>query len=173
MKRIFCLMLILLLVCGICGCHYSDSGDILEPVEFYYPRNSAAFVYGSEDGVIAAEIREGSGHTSDLNYLLSMYLRGPMDAGMYSPFPENCRLLTSYFEGDTVYVRLSSTFSTLENMELTIASTALAKTCLSIVDATYVHIDSVAEGKSISITLDADSIHFADYSVVEPTEITE
>ena len=173
MKRIFCLILTLLLVCSICGCHYSDSGDILEPVEFYYPRNSTNFIYGSSDGVIAAEIREGSGHTEDLKYLLSMYLRGPLDAGLRSPFPENCKLLTAYAEGDTVYVRLNSVFSNLENMELTLACASLVKTCLSIVDVTYVRIDSVAEGKSISITMDADTVQFADYSTFDTTSDTE
>jgi len=74
-RRIFSLILTVILLISLSGCHYSDSSnDILEPVEFYYLRSSESFVYGSADGVIASEVREASGHTNDLTYLLSMYL---------------------------------------------------------------------------------------------------
>jgi len=116
MKRILCLMLAVLLVAGLLGCHYSDSGDILEPVEFFYPRKSANFVYGSADGVITSEVREASGHMNDFPYLLSMYLRGPQDPALRSPFPAGCVLEEVRQEEDTLHVRLSEEFSSLEHI---------------------------------------------------------
>ena len=49
MKRIVCLLLTVLLLSG---CHYSESGDILAPVEFFYPRNTDSFLYGAVDGAL-------------------------------------------------------------------------------------------------------------------------
>lgn len=164
MKRMLCLTLALLMLAGLYGCHYSDSGDLLEPVEFFYPRKTERFVYGSSDGVIASEIREASGHMNDLHYLLSMYLRGPQDSGLRSPFPDGCKLEEVRSEDDTLYIRLSEVFSTLEHTELTLACAALAKTCLSLSDQTYIHISSLSDEKNINIRLDAEMLLLADYS---------
>lgn len=167
MKRVLCLLLASLLLAGLLGCHYSDSGDILEPVEFFYPRRSRNFVYGSADGVIASEIREASGHTDDLHYLISMYLRGPQDSDLRSPFPGGCVPEEIRIEDDILHIRLSEEFSSLENMELTLACAALAKTCFAMTDSRYVHINSLSEGKSITIQLGADTLLLADYSAFE------
>ena len=70
MRRAFCLFLAICLFFS--GC--SLSGERMrEPVTFYYPRR--VYQYGVEDGVIAAEQREASGHRKDLSYLLALYLR--------------------------------------------------------------------------------------------------
>lgn len=173
MKRILCMTLVLLLVGCICGCHYSDSGDILEPVEFFYPRNSTGFVYGSAEGVIASELREASGHVNDLNYLLAMYLRGPQDAALRSPFPAGCRLEKVHAEDSTLYIRLSAEFAAVENMELTLACASLAKTCFSLTAYDHVCIDAAAAGKSIHMTLDADSLLYSDHSAFELSSAAE
>ena len=162
MKRILILIFAVLLVSCLFGCHYNDGGDILEPVEFYYPRTTEAIVYGSDNGVIAAEIREASGHTKDLNYLLSMYTRGPLDSGFRSPFPDGCRPLDVYIEEDCLYIRLSSSFTTLENLELTTACAALAKTGLRIAGTQYISIHSESTAKTVHAKYDAESFCFAD-----------
>jgi len=167
MKRTLCLMLILLLIAGTCGCHYSDSRDVLEPVEFFYPRKSTGFVYGSADGVITSEIREASGHVGDLNYLLAMYLQGPQDAGLRSPFPAGCALEKVHTEDSTLYVRLSAEFAVLENAELTLACASLAKTCFSMTDFDHVCIDAASDEKSFHMTLDVDSVLYSDHSAFE------
>lgn len=173
MRRFLSLVFAALLFCSLIGCHYSDSGDILEPVEFYYPRNASGFAYGSADAVITAEIREASGHTQDLNYLLTMYLRGPLDSGLRSPFPAGCTLLDVSVRDDSLTVRLSSAFTALENLELTTACAALAKTCLSITDAQNISIYSSSGDKTVSVMLRADSLQFVDSSVFESLSDTE
>ena len=170
MRKVLCLTLTLLLLGGLLGCHYNESGDILEPVEYFYPRKSESFIYGSDDGVISSEIREASGHTNDLHYLISMYLRGPQDPALRSPFPAGSVLEEIRVENDTLYTRFSEEFAVLENMELTLACTALARTCLSMTDVTYVHIDSTAEGKTISMHLSEETLLLADYTAFESTE---
>lgn len=173
MKRAICLMLALLLLGGMFGCHYSESGDILEPVEFFYPRQSDSFVYGAEDGVLAVEVREASGRTGDLNYLLSMYLRGPQDKNLRSPFPAGCTLEEVRSGGNTLCIVLSGEFTALENTELTLACASLAKTGLSLTDADRVRIDAASEEKTFSITLDKDSLLLTDHSVFDAQSATE
>ena len=172
MKRILCLILALLLI-TLSGCHYGKSGDILEPVEFYYPRTSRSFVYGTENGVITAEIREAAGHVDDLNYLLTMYFYGPQDDNLRSPFPAGCTLRGMCVEDDTLYIRLSESFTTLEGTELTLACAALANTCFSLTDFTRVCIDSRSDKKTVSMILDKDSLLFADTTPLEEAATPE
>ena len=172
MKRLICLMLALLLLCSLCSCHYSESGDILEPVEFFYPRKSDDFIYGSEEGVLAAEVREAAGHAGDLNYLLSLYLRGPQNSSLRSFFPDGCTLEEVRSGGNTLCIVLSSEFTQLEGMALTLACAGLARTCFSMTGAQRIRIDAASDEKTFTITLDADSLLLADYSAfeIQPTE---
>lgn len=167
MKRLIGLIPIILLTFCLTACQYNDSGDILEPVEFFYPRNSADYVYGSADGLIAAEVREASGHVDDLNYLIAMYLQGPQDDGLRSPFPAGCRLEKVHTEDNTLYIRLSSELTTLENTDLTLACASLAKTFLTMTSFDYISIDAASDEKSIHVILDEDAIVFADYSAFD------
>ena len=166
-------MLILLLTVGLFGCYYSDSGEVLEPVKFFYPRKPDYYAYGATDGVFAAEIREASGHIGDLNYLLSMYLYGPQDATLRSPFPANCKLEIVRLEGDTLYLVLSSQFAELESLDLTVACAGLTKTSLAMADVRQVRIDSTSASRTISVTMDAASLLMSDYSAFDGLPVTE
>lgn len=171
MRRRICLMLALASLL-LSACHFSESGDILEPVEFFYPRSSDQFVYGASDGVIASEMREASGHVGDLNYLITMYLRGPQDKNLESPFPAGCKLEEVRTGGNVLCIVLSSEFTTLENTDLTLACAALAKTCLPLSNMQRIRIDSASDEKTFTITLTEDSLLLTDYSAFEimPTE---
>lgn len=173
MKRTICLVLALLLFSSLWGCHYSESGDILEPVEFFYPRKTDHFIYGSEDGVLATEVREASGHTGDLNYLLSMYLRGPQSEALRSPFPAGCTLEEVRSGGNTLCIVLSEEFTALEGTELTLACASLARTCMSLTDAQRIRIDAGSEDQPFSITLDTGSLLLADNNAFEAESPTE
>ena len=173
MNRVICLILTVLLLSSLCGCHFGKSADLLEPVEFCYPRRSDAFIYSADDGVLGTEMREASGHKDDLNYLLSMYLRGPQDNNLRSPFPDGCKLEEVRHGGNTVCLVLSAEFAALENVELTLACASLTKTCLGLTDASRIRIDAVSETKTVSITMDAKSLLLADYSAFENPQTPE
>lgn len=162
MKKIFCLLFSAWMLLCLCGCHFGSSGDYLEPVVFIYPRQSEYFLHGDENGIFGSEIREASGHTGDLNYLLSIYMRGPQDAQLRSPFPAGCRIQDIQYKDETLHLVFNGEFAKLENMELSIACSSLLQTCYEICDAKYVHIESVSDSKTISITLDADSYLLTD-----------
>ena len=169
MKRIICLILTVVFLL-LPGCHYSESGDILEPVEFYYPRTTKQFVYGTPDSVFAAEVREASGHVSDLSYLITMYLRGPQSENLRSPFPAGCKLEEIRRGGNTLCIVLSGEFAELESIEQIIACAALAKTCLPLSKMQRIRIDSATESKTFSITLTEDSLLLADQSAFDAVE---
>lgn len=173
MKRIFSLIPLILLALYLSGCHYSDSGDILEPVEYFYPRKTSAFVYGSEEGVMASEIREASGHVNDLHYLISMYLRGPQDSSLRAPFSSGCKVESIRVEEHALHIFLSSESAAPEGADMTLAFAALAKTCLNMTDFEYICIDATFDGQTVSISLDDESLLFADYSAFSPEPTTE
>lgn len=175
MKRILCLILAVALFGALVGCHYKDGGEFLEPVEFYYPRLSEHFLYGAQDGVLASEMREASGHTDDLDYLIPMYLRGPQDEKLRSPFPEGCTLVDVRSGGNMLVVILSEEFTTLEGMELTLACAGLARTCFGLTDVQRIRIDSSSDSKTFAITLEPDSILQLDdssFTIPDSTEST-
>lgn len=173
MKRAVCLLLALLLFVCFCGCGSSESSEISESVEFFYPRKSDSFLYGTESGALGCEVRDAAGRTGDLSYLLSLYLRGPQDTALRSPFPAGCKLVDAHTDGETLCVVLSGEFTAAENMELTLACASLARTCLGLTDAQHVRIEAMSESKTISITLDSNSLLLADDSALETQSATE
>ena len=166
MKRMLCLILVLVFLL-LSGCHYSESGDILEPVEFYYPRETEHFVYGAQDGVLASEVREAAGHVDDFDYLIAMYLRGPQSEEPRSPFPAGCTLEKFRFGGSVLNIVLSEEFMQLENTELTLACAGLAKTFLPLFNAQRMRIDSSSGEAIFTITIYEDSLLFADESAFD------
>ncbi len=171
MKRISSFALILVLTVSLFGCSYSkDSGS--DTAEFYYQRIS--YGYYTADGVIASESREVASHGNDLDYLLSLYLLGPLDGELKSPFPQNCKLIDVFYDGSTLCVILDESFATLENMERTIACACLAKTCFTLTNATQVQIQSDIPSKGrIEMIIGADSLLMEDITNLKTRTTTE
>ena len=166
-QRLSLLLTILLLVC-LCGCQLGNG--IKEPVDFYYKRTS--YVYGSSDGVIASEQREASGHREDLNYLLAMYLQGPLDDKLVSPFPTGCKVVEITQEGTTVQITLNSAFSRLKNLNQTIGAACLAKTCMALTgaDTVVIETEDPDNPKSLQIIITQEDLMLYDNSELIPLE---
>ena len=157
MKRVLSLTLVLIVILNLCGCFFSRNG-IKEPVTFYYTRASSEFVYGAEDGVIASETREASGHRDNLRYLLAFYLIGPADKELSSPLPRGTVLYALEQETDSVTITLSDTSASLSDSEFSLACACLSMTCMELVPAEEV---TVASG-SRSLTLRRDNLILTD-----------
>ena len=170
MKRLIPLCLILILLVPLFGCESAESDGT---VEFYYQR--ASFVYGSDDGVIGSELREVSERTNTLPYVLSLYLRGPLDPGLKSPFPTGTKMLGVTQDGSTLCVTLDPSFTELKNMELTLACACIARTCFSLADVTQVQIRSIApdEVDSVNMIISVDNLLLEDNSGLPQQSITE
>lgn len=157
MKRLMCLILSLLLF-AFSGCQRQDDPSVC----FYYLRSE--YVYGVEDGVIASETRDIA--MQDIGYLLELYLKGPQNETLVSPFPRNTRLISTHMQEGVLSLELSEEFTTLEDMDLTLAAGCIASTCFSLTDAQSVRITAVSSRDEISIVLSRDSLTLVDDSMV-------
>ena len=163
MRKTIVLLLLgaILLSLGACG------SSLKEPVSFYYLRNPNTIVYGSADGLVAPEQREAAGHVGDLEYLLTLYLGGPLDDRLVSPIPEGVTLENLVIRQKNLILVLSSQFAELTDVELTAACVCIATTCFSLTDVDEVTILSpethLSEG--VSMTLTRDSVTFLDDSI--------
>ena len=165
MKRIICAVLTAILLLALSACY----GGIKEPVTFYFPRRmntEEEFTVVVENGVLGSEVREASGHADDLRYLLSLYLRGPVDDNLKSPFPAETALLNIHTEESALIVTLNSAFTALEDMELTVACACVARTCFDLCDAESEQILAYTSGddNDVDMNFSRDSLLMADES---------
>lgn len=140
MKRLLCIILITVLFLSGCAIGQERFKD---PVTYYYLRDYSDLDHRDaffSEGAMGSEIREAGDHRTDLNYLLSIYLQGPLDEGLRSPFPKGCRPMDIRREDSSLYLTLSPSITQLNEMELTVACACLAKTCMELVDVDTVHI---------------------------------
>lgn len=146
MKKGICLICALLLLLCLVGCKSRDT------VSFYYPRTQVQ--YGTPDGILAAEERELPVGQYDLEYLLKLYLEGPVSQELYAPFPKGTALLSVSVQDGTATVLLSEPFEAQENLEHMIACAAIASTCFSLTEADRVSI----QAGDFSIILSRDTL---------------
>ena len=111
-------------------------------VTFYYARTE--FAYGTPYGAIGSEQREVGGHENDLNYLLALYLEGPLDKSLRSPLPGKSyvRILDLSQRGDALHIQLSDLSSVMTDSQFTLACACLTKTCLGIHNVQAVQVTS-------------------------------
>ena len=163
MRRIFSFILFALFCSGIfAGC----ASHSLEPVSFYYCRDSKAYQYFQKDGVIASEERDLSGHTHDLRYLTALYLAGPLEEGLICPFPRSTRLIEAKQTDDTIQIELSDFGNSMTDSEFSLAAACLSKTCMEHFSADGVTIKSGAR----TITMHEKNIILFDTAIPDTTE---
>jgi len=175
MKRFLCMLLIVALCLS--GCAIGQ-GRFQDPVTFYYLRD-----YSNADnrdtffseGALGGETREAGDHRKDLNYLLSIYLQGPLDENLRSPFPRGCRPMDIRQEDGMLHLVLSPAITELSEMELTVACACLAKTCMELTDADTIQIEgSSLDGTvTVSRTIARDTIIFGEDFTQAPEPTTE
>lgn len=148
MKRVLSLFLIFALTLSLSGC-FSHAPD--NPVRFYYLRDENHIVYGSGDGMVTYEQRDVSGHADDLRYLIPLYLQGPLDEGLVSPFPTGSRLLTLSSNDNEITLVFNEAFARLKGIDLSLAYVCLVQTCTSLADIQSVHILVLSDNKHVLI----------------------
>ena len=161
MRRFTVLLLILSLLLSFSGCRSANA----DTVSFYYCRNPEDYQYFNESSVIRSEEREIPGHQNNLQYLMSLYLVGPMDEGLVSPLPRSTRLLSVTQEDSTVVLTLSEITSGITDAEFSLAGACLTLTCISITGCTEVTVISADR----TLTMNADSILLADLPAATDT----
>lgn len=159
---LLCLMVLLT------GCTGSEQG-----LRFAYQQKEPR--YGSADGVIGWENRQAPGHEEDLQYLLTLYLEGPLDDTLFSPFPAGTALEGFTYSDSTLYVTLTEQYAGLDGIAHTVASACIAQTCFQLTPAEKVVIKCTSEQfGNKSITLYRDSVLLYDDSTAPPqTEVPQ
>lgn len=163
MRRIICIMLLCLILSAmfLAGCNSPEQNG----ASFYYCRESSNFRYFEEEGVIRAESRDLTGHRNDLHYMVSLYLAGPMEEGLVSPFTNATMLISAELIENKVYIELSD-----HDRNLTDAEFSLACACLTLTCTDYTSCESVTiTSGDRSITMDANSILLFDSLPLQET----
>ena len=159
-RRLTAIFLLCLLLCG-CDLFSRTSQ---EPVLFYYQR--ADYVLGEANGSIDAEERDGTGHITDMDYLLRLYLAGPMNEDLTSPFPADVQLTSIRTGQNMVTVTLTGSPDILPEAQKTLACACLTLTCLDMAAEENV---MIFWGDEI-ITMDRSCLTLFDSSVQIPKE---
>lgn len=173
MSRFVCILLIITLLCCTCGCS-SPKEEIQKPVNFYYCNNPITF-HGTND-VIAPEVRESVNY-NDMVKLIDHYLDGPISEAYTSPFPSAVTVSELTQKNKMLNITLSSEFSYLTGIELTLACTCLSSTLFELTDAKSIIItakDALLDDAE-SVIIIRDTLVFSDSYTqsTEPTSKTE
>lgn len=166
MKRALCFILAALLLPSLCACTATKSNPPSETVTFYYCTSPLG--YDTKDGVISPEKRNCEGYANSLEFLLNLYLAGPIERGFKSPFPEGLYAESITLSSNRVSITLSSIFSELKGLDLTLACVCLSKTIqeLADVDNVYINYNNSDTGKRHTITIGPNSYVLVDESMV-------
>lgn len=164
MKRFICIFIIAATLFLFCGCNTSDNSQFSNSVNFYYCNESIS--YTSSSGVISSELREAEGYTDSLEHLLALYFKGPVTLGFVSPFPQGLQIESITESGNRIQITLSSDFSELTGIDMTLACACLAKTIRELAEAEFIVIsyDNTSTGKRQAITLGPNSFLLVDDS---------
>ena len=172
MKRFIALVLVAILFsgCGFPGAQMKDA------VTFYYQRTpSANNIYDDyfSEGVIGSEMREFTGHREDLNYLLTVYFKGPLDPAFSSPFPLGTRVLEIQQENDAMTLVLNPFLANQTDLDISIACACMAMTCMDLTGADTVTVESrnLDDKVLFSRTFTRDNLFLQD-NYTQPVEST-
>ena len=125
MKKLCLILCCVMLLQALCGCKGSKE-EVQTPVNFYY-RNTE-ITYNSPISVIHPEVREGVAFHGNLTAMLRSYFLGPMDSNLEQVIPSDIYMVSCEHYGDVVSIVMSSQFSKLSGMELSVACGALLLT---------------------------------------------
>ena len=144
MKKKFALVLLCLFLLSGCG---RKGKPLFDPVYLYYPR--VEFDYGNADSAITWEAMDGTGHMDDYFYLLAEYFEGPVDEGLYNPFPQGTALLSAELTEDGFFLELTEEALALPEHRFSLGCSCLSMTCFELTAAPAVTV--ACGGKSLTI----------------------
>ncbi len=161
MKQRISILLCLILVLHLTGCAKPQGN-----ATFYYPRNQ--YLYYDKENVIVAERRDIGAHSGSISYLLTMYLVGPEDEALDTPFPGKARLSSASVQDDTLVITLTE-LSDVTDARFTLGCACLALTAMEAFPCETVSILCAER----TITINKNDLLLQDYPVAAPTEETQ
>ena len=171
MKKALAMLLIRAMLLAGAGCSRKSTPP-QQPIHFYYPVWNV--VYDGQTELIQLEVRDSAEYLDDVESLLNIYLQGPVDEALRSPFPKKVTVSRYSATTNTAIVELSSNFASLSGIDLTLACACIASTLFDLTQLERVQIsatDAQLDGMD-SITLERDDLHMID-SPVSPVDSRE
>ena len=153
MKKALCLLFLFVITISLYSCA-TEPDVIEEPVNFYYPLVNT--IYGTQSGVIDAEVYDAKELKTDYTNLLRKYLEGPKSEELRNFFPNGTELISFYDFDGRVQIIFSSHLSQLSKAELTIACACITNTVIELTEAKSVQINT--EDNSLD---DIESMRFS------------
>ena len=165
MKKHICLLLVLSILFFFVSCK-SANEDIEIPISFYYCTLLAH--KDSKLPVFEVEIREAAYFNSDLVRILNNYLKGPETDELLNPFPAKTEIISVSRDDENITLVLSSEFSELTGLDLSIACAAISMTLFEITQCSSVTIsaDNVLLDGAEHIVISSDTLYMADFITV-------
>lgn len=169
MKRLICLCLVLFLLSTLSGCNNQEEKQPNPTVNFYYCNVSA--IQETNTSFVAAEKRTLEGHVNSLEFLIDLYLDGPISTALSTPFPEGLKSESITISNNRVQITLNSRLSELKGIDFTVACVCLAKTAQELAQAEYVYIsyENSTSGRRHTVSIGPDA--FLDDSTVITNEV--
>ena len=152
--------LILHFIVILSGCAIKDSKSKDDQMQFYYLQRETE--YSTENGVISSESRQAGSYKD--SFILSMYLQGPTEQNLVSPFPKGVSLISVSQNGTMLELTLSSEFTSLQGYSLTLAYACIAHTAASVFGSESVHIFAEGEDTVIDTIIDKSMFLLTDDS---------
>jgi len=160
MRRIVCVVFIILALVGTTGCS-GKNANLKQPVNAYYCTTDIK--YNAEDGVIKAELQDFYNFDGDIRGFLNKYLSGPKTDTLVSPYPLGGWVLRFEQTDNVIDLTLNSNFSRLEPNELMLSYACLCMTLFDLTDAETVNIYiSNTKPESNATTITRDSLMLID-----------
>lgn len=163
MKRLIGLILCLLMILP--GCSADTKKD---QTVFYYCR--ADYAYGTEEAVVAPEEREMSAKASDWKNLLALYLVGPLDETLVSPF-SGTKLRSAEMQGNHLLIVLEDSGENMTDVRFSLACACVTKTCLEW--QTVSHVTIVCGERSVTMNRNNLLLHDSITPIETATEETQ
>lgn len=158
MKRIMFFSFLLGFLLFLSACNQSE-----DTITFYYARNPQQKSAPIET-FYTEEDRQITSQATNLRYLLSLYLQGPLDDNSVSPFPANTQLVKLDVYNRQFFIQLSQEFGELSGIDLTVACTCISLTCFDLADVDRVTVFTPAseDYPAVEVTLSREDLTLTD-----------
>lgn len=150
MKRLLCLLLVLLLLFALASCKTQEEPTVMvQPVTFYY--RTAQTDFSAEDGVIRAEIIDLGDERSytDTEIFRDFYFLGPRSPELVAPFSPDTLLDKVVRSGGTLEIWLTRNAYSPAEFDHALTYACLAKTALALEGVHKVRIKVKSPGNTL------------------------
>lgn len=168
MKRIFILLTVLFCCLFLSSCSAQDDSPayMVDPIRFYYCRTvsdePAAYEY--DTGSIGYEYRDLGEERLSPEQVLSIYLNGPENEDLRSPFPPELDAISVHLERGVLTVRFNGAIARLSGMDLTASAACLVHTMTQLDEIEFVKMEAEQPLLSglLSVPLEAEDFVLTD-----------